>query len=150
MLLEVRGHLRRCDRALASNRPSPSLVGRFNHRKKYPNVMSQSTGFPSLMNCSITLPGHVARCFSLYGTAIKWSAPLRSVFPHWKLNMNPLSLGSLNIRSISVRVSSSPRFVVTNATLKTAMSRASMTLRLVARGLPLRLQMHNYRRQMAL
>ena len=76
---------------------------------------------------STALIGHVAKLTSSYGILIKWSAPSLMVIPHWKLNMNPLRFGSLSTRCIRVRVYSSPRFVVRNATVNSAMFVASNT-----------------------
>ena len=57
----------------------------------------------------------VPRC-----TGLSTGGPIRpgAFLPHWKLNMKPLRLGSRNIRWMKVRVSSSPRLVVLNATKK--------------------------------
>ena len=64
-----------------------------------PSVMFQPSEVPTTaMYCSTALTGHVV------------------TLPNWKLKRKPHSFGSRNIRCMSERLNSSPRFVVLNAT----------------------------------
>ena len=49
------------------------------------------------------------------------------VLPHWKLKGNPLRFGSLTMHCMRVRLSSSPRFVVSKATVNKTRFGASTT-----------------------
>ena len=104
--------------------PSPSreMLG-----NKYPRVISHPMADPMGTSCSTAVTGHVAKQSWLYATEIRWSAPSLMVLPHWKLKRNPLRFGSLRMRCMSVRLSSSPRFVASKATVNRARSRARPT-----------------------
>ena len=96
--------------------------------KRYPCVMFQPSAVPTAMYYSTALMGHVAIRLVSYFTVMRWSAPSRIVFPHWKLKRNPHSFGSRNMRCMSVRLNPSPLFKVLNATVNRAISLANTTL----------------------
>ena len=96
--------------------------------KRYPYVMFQPSVVPTAMYCSTALMGHVVIRLVSYSTVMRWSAPSRLVFPHWKLKRKPHSFGSRNMRCMCVRLNPSPLFKVLNATVNRAISLAKHIL----------------------
>ena len=96
--------------------------------KRYPCVMFQPSAVPTAMYCSTALMGHAVRRLVSYSTVMRWSAPSRIVFPHWKLKRKPHSFGSHNMRCMSGRLNPSPFFKVLNATVNRAISLANTAL----------------------
>ena len=96
--------------------------------KRYPCVMFQPSAVPTAMYCSTALMGHVVIRLVSYSTVMRWSAPSRTVFPHWKLKRKPHSFGSHNMRCMSVRFNPSPLNKVLNAAVNRAISLANTAL----------------------
>lgn len=95
--------------------------------------MFHPTCIPSRVNSSAALTGHVTVCSSLYGAAVRGDCKrgicAASAYPSKRINQRfaPLenkqkktlkgAFGSRKTRLVGVRVSSSPRLVVLNATV---------------------------------